>query len=504
MALRRAGAFGLAFVMAKAADPSCDAAQLVQGSARVQPAADLNVGTTEGLLSSHELVETVKQNVCPVAEKLLGRTVKAEEVLRTMDQVNAQDTPPMDFSAAMPMPKMSEADKQFEQLQARFKTFLQEGEIVPPRAKAMSLLQEMSEKHEQPMYPGWHEDVHEALVGGQEWLRQPEVMEQFLGFLPQLRELLQKPDFTMPNRGAASLLEMGSEHSTEATAAKLVSSVGHSIQKVAAAVNSTMGQYPFKYKIDEFAPPDPLKPMKEFTMDLGDHLTGQYVLMSKQFASFDFGLHPLDDHGLQLDFTFMFENLWGPHSFDAPKWGFYQPEMIRVIPGIQLSWRNGNGVGIGAKVEMFTRWWLKKKIVTVAWAAYSTTIQRKKPVVAAHEYEAVGQIKWGGGPVLKQRRFIYDFLPKAVTPISLEHKTMWRASPAKNTWELRFSEMLKNPIMTAGMELFMWDIFADVNPDPAKPHFEQNVTTLSGKDFPEITIRVSMKLPPPKRLGPQW
>merc|ERR1719433_1392133 len=102
MALRRAGALGLAFVAAKCSGgPSCDAAQLVQGSARVQPAAALSAG-----LSKSDLLQAVEQTVGPAAEQLLGRRVKPEEILRTMDRIKAQDTPPLDLNAG-PLPAMA-------------------------------------------------------------------------------------------------------------------------------------------------------------------------------------------------------------------------------------------------------------------------------------------------------------------------------------------------------------------------------------------------------------
>merc|ERR1740129_671058 len=111
-----------------------------------------------------------------------------------MDQINAQDAEPMEYNDPEPSfspTRSMDADKDFDFLQARFKAYLQEGEIVPPRAKAMSLLETMSAKHEQQMYSGWQEDVHEAMVKTQEWMRQPEVIKQFLGFLPTMRQLLQ-------------------------------------------------------------------------------------------------------------------------------------------------------------------------------------------------------------------------------------------------------------------------------------------------------------------------
>lgn len=496
MALGRAAAFGLAFVVAKG-DPSCDAAQLFQSSAHVQPAAELNVGTTE-TLSRSDLFRTVEQRICPVAEQALGRSVRPEEVLYTMDQINAQKAQPMDFEDPEPSfspTRSMDADKDFEFLQARFKAFLQEGEIVPPRAKAMSLLETMSEKHEEYTYSGWQEDVHEAMVQAREWLRQPEVTEQFLGFLPTLRSLLQKPEFTKASQGATSLLETGSEATTPA---RVVSSVANSIQKMAAVVNKTMQPvspqgvgYPFKDKIDPYAMPDPLKPLKQIASDVIDHidpLVG-YTMTSKQFASFDWGLHPVDGEGFQLDFTYMFENTFGPHSLFKKKFGFTKKDYIGIIPGIQLTWRGSSGKGYGAKVEMFTKYFPKKKMVTVDFAGISAVFQAKPaPIVSTEftDYAAIGKIKWGGGPVLSLKRFTYDFLPKAVTPISLEHDTMWTASKAADTWLLRFTETLQNPIYTAGMQLFAWDV---------QPYT---------KEDPETIVRMHFNLPPPKRGSPVW
>jgi len=381
----------------------------------------------------------------------------------------------------------------------------------------------MSETQKHKMYDGWKEDVHEALVGGIEWLRQPEVMEQFLGLMPKLKALLHQPDFTSSHQGVASLLQTASERSPQATTEQLRASAGRSIERMAVAMNNTMGQkpitvnpimgaYPLKYtqKDPSFADRVGFKPLSEFAGDLVDHLnpTYGYILMSKQFASFDFGLHPLDDSGWQVDFTYMFENLWGPHSVYAPGFGFYKPKHIRVIPGIQLSYRNGKGLGFGAKAEMFTWWWCERKEVTVAWAAFSATFQRKTPVAQAdHLYEPVGQIRWGGGAVFKQRRFLYDFIAKAAMPISLEHKTMWLTSPAKDTFEIRFSEMLKNPINTGGMQLFMWDMFADMDADPEQAFREKNVTYVTNATtnaLPEITIRGMFYLAPAPKGSPVW